>query len=366
VSASAPPTGPVRPTRVDRAARSRRTRRFVVAAVAVTLMALAIAVFLASREGGQSGQPGDDRRGSARPDEPSLIALQVEGGPAPLLAVIGVPPDGTPFVMPVSSELTVVVPGQGETSAAGVAALPPDSMRTALSNMAGVWIPHQAVLSLRDLAATVDAAGGLAVNLPSAYPTTTGVLGPGEMTMTGAQARAFLAGSTDDAMVRWEILLTALLADPPELVAAGDAEGEDTREATSVISRAEGAEVLEMPTERVTATIVVPVYPALDGLISGSLGTPMPVPTIVQNGSGQPGVGEAVAVRIIPEGFRVVLAQNAQTFDVVRTDVFANGPGHESEARSVKAALGVGRVSVAAVPSNVGDITIVVGKDFTA
>jgi hypothetical protein len=120
-----------------------------------------------------------------------------------------------------------------------------------------------------------------------------------------------------------------------------------------------------MPTERVTSTIVVPVYPALDELISESFGTPTPVPAIVQNGSGQPGVGEAVAERIIPEGFRVVLAQNAQTFDVVRTDVFANGPGHESEARSVKAALGVGRVRVAAVPSNVGDITIVVGKDFT-
>jgi len=366
VSGSVPPTGPVRPTRVDRAAHSRRTRRGIAVAVAATTMVLAVGAFLLSREGGPSGQRSDDPGSSERPDKPSLVALQVEGGPAPLLAVIGVPPDGTPFAMPLSSELTVVVPGQGETSAAGVAALPADSMRTALSNMAGVWIPHYAVLSLTDLAATVDAAGGLAVNLPTAYPTTTGVLGPGEITMTGAQARSFLAGSTDDAMVRWEILLVALLADPPELVAAGDSDGDDIHEATSVISRAEGAEVLEMPTQRITGTIVVPVYPALDELVSGSLGTPTPVPAIVQNGSGQPGVGEAVAVRIIPEGFRVVLAQNAQTFDVVRTDVFANGPGHESEARSVKAALGVGRVSVAAVPSNVGDITIVVGKDFTA
>ena len=92
----------------------------------------------------------------------------------------------------------------------------------------------------------------------------------------------------------------------------------------------------------------------------------MPVSTIVQNGSGEPGVGEAVAVQIIPAGFRVVLSQNAQTFDLTHTDVFANGPDHEGEARAVKAALGVGRVRVAAVPSNVGDITIVVGKDFTA
>ena len=77
-------------------------------------------------------------------------------------------------------------------------------------------------------------------------------------------------------------------------------------------------------------------------------------------------MGEAVAVQIIPAGYRVVLSQNAQTFDLAHTDVFANGPEHESEAREVKAALGIGRVRVAAVPSNVGDITIVVGKDFTA
>jgi hypothetical protein len=326
-------------------------------------LVLAVGAFLVTRGDGSNGEPDDDRAASSRPEEPTLVALQVQGGPAPLLAVVGVPADGTPFVMPLTSELTVVVPGQGETSAAGVAALPAGSMRTALSNMAGVWIPHHAVLSLKDLAAAVDAAGGLTVNLPSAYPTTNGVLGPGEITMTGAQARAFLAGSTDDAMVRWEILLTALLADPPELTSAAD--GDISEGAASAISRAEGAEFLEIPTERVTSTIVVPVYPALDELISESLGTPTPVPAIVQNGSGQPGVGEAVAERIIPEGFRVVLAQNAQTFDVVRTDVFANGPGHESEARSVKAALGVGRVRVAAVPSNVGDITVVVGKDFT-
>ena len=90
------------------------------------------------------------------------------------------------------------------------------------------------------------------------------------------------------------------------------------------------------------------------------------MPAIVQNGSGEPGVGEAVAVRIIPAGFRVVLSQNAERFDVTRTEVFANGAAHEEEARAIKAALGVGRVRVSAVPSNVGDITIVVGKDFTA
>ena len=101
-----------------------------------------------------------------------------------------------------------------------------------------------------------------------------------------------------------------------------------------------------MPTERVTATIVLPELSRRSTDCSPERSArPMPVSTIVQNGSGEPGVGEAVAARIIPAGFRVVLSQNAQTFDVDSTDVFANGTDHEDEARAVKEALGVGPCS---------------------
>ena len=41
-----------------------------------------------------------------------------------------------------------------------MAALPGDSMRVALSNMTCVWIHDFAVLSLRELAVMIDAAGG--------------------------------------------------------------------------------------------------------------------------------------------------------------------------------------------------------------
>ena len=366
MSAPAPPGRPVRPTRVARAEQSRRTHRGVGLGVAAALVVAIVGVAIVDLGGDESPRSDGDGSGASARTDASTIALQVDGGPAPMLAVIGVPASGEPFVMPLSSELTVVVPGQGETSTAGVAALPGDSMRVALSNVIGVWIEHFAVLSLRDLAAAIDSAGGLTVDLPDAYPTTTDVLGPGEVTMTGSQAKSFLAGATDDAGVRWEILLTAMLADPPPLARTSVTETDDAEAVNAVMTEARGAEVLDIPTERITATIVVPVYPTLDELVSGSLGTPAPVPVIVQNGSGEPGVGEAVATRIIPAGFRVVLAQNAQSFDVGTTDVFANGSDHEGEARDVRAALGVGRVRVAAVPSNVGDITIVVGEDFTA
>ena len=71
------------------------------------------------------------------------------------------------------------------------------------------------------------------------------------------------------------------------------------------------------------------------------------------------------AAQLIPAGFRVTLSQNAQTFDVAKTDVFANGSAYEEDAQRAHDALGVGRVRVSQVPSGIGDVLIVVGKDFT-
>ena len=42
-----------------------------------------------------------------------------------------------------------------------------------------------------------------------------------------------------------------------------------------------------------------------------------------------------MATQIIPAGFRITLSQNAQTFDVETTDVFANGVEFE-EARQTR------------------------------
>ena len=86
----------------------------------------------------------------------------------------------------------------------------------------------------------------------------------------------------------------------------------------------------------------------------------------MQNGNGAPGVGEQVARKIIPAGFRVVISQNAQSFDIPSTDIFANGKQNVGDAQRAREALGVGQVLASSVPSGVGDITIVVGKDFTA
>jgi LytR cell envelope-related transcriptional attenuator len=101
-------------------------------------------------------------------------------------------------------------------------------------------------------------------------------------------------------------------------------------------------------------------------VVTEAFGTEMPVPAIVQNGNGTPGVGEEVGRRIIPAGFRVVLSQNAASFNLPTTDVIANGEDNLEDAKAARKAIGVGRVGVSQVPSGLGDITIVVGEDFTA
>jgi hypothetical protein len=350
----------VTPSRADRGSK-RRQRRSIVVVVAVVVL-LAAGTFVVTRGGDSDSSPGGATSAST-PDPPgAMMAFQVRGTAAPMLAVLGAASETrAPAAMPLPADLTIIVPGQGETAVTSVAALPGPSMRTALSNMSGAWLSSYAVLSLKELGSMVDGIGGLRVTLTEAYTSPAGVVGPGAISMTGPQTKAFLAGATDDAGARWEIVLKALLADPPPLTAA---DSDDAEAAAEVFASVAGAEIVDIPTDVVAGTLRVPIYPELDGVMAEAFGTSTPTPAIVQNGNGAPGVGEAVGQRIIPAGFRIVISQNAQTFDVEVTDIFANGVDHEGDARVAHRALGVGRVQVSQVPSGIGDVTIVVGKDF--
>ncbi len=352
---------PVRPSRADRQAE--RRRRNVLAGIAIVVV-LAIVAFILVRSG-EDDPPaaGSNDGASTAPGAEETMAFQVSGTTAPMMAVVGKGSD--PVAMPYPQQLTVVMPGRGETTAPDVAGLPATSMHIALSNMSGIWLAHYAVVTVNGLADAIDREGGLPVTLTAAYPTKAGPIGPGSVTLTGAQTKAFLTGTTDDAGTRWELVLKALLADPPTFEPAEIDETDDAAAAAEVFSAAKGAEITDVPTDLVTESIEVPAYPELDALMAGFFDTSTPTPAIVQNGSGAPGVGEGVATQIIPAGFRITLSQNAQTFDVETTDVFANGVEFEEAAKRAREALGVGRVRVSQVASGIGDITIVVGKDFT-
>jgi hypothetical protein len=132
-----------------------------------------------------------------------------------------------------------------------------------------------------------------------------------------------------------------------------------------VFQGARGAAVAAFPTTSVAGSVTVPLQPELDRAVAQRFGFGRPVPVIVQNGVGAPGLGQEVAEALLPLGFRVVLSQNADVFGYERTRVIANGNAAVPDARRIRDALGVGRVGVSQVPSGIGDITIIVGEDFT-
>jgi hypothetical protein len=296
-----------------------------------------------------------------------LLALSVAGGPAPYLAVVGTGPGGSrPAAVPIPSNLVIVVPGQGETPAKGVGALPGSSIQVALSNVMGTWVGEYAVMDIPQLQAVVDRAGGITVNLAVPEATSAGVIGPGPVQVDGDQVAALLSMKGGDSDERWQQVLSGLLATGPTVRRADLTSASSVGGVQEVLDATTAAEVLPMPLNTVAGTAAIPAQPQFDELLASTWQTVPPTPVIVQNGSGAPGVGEEVARRIIPAGFRVVISQNATSFDVAHTDIIANGLVHVNDARRVRKALGVGLVQASRVPSGIGDITIVVGKDFTA
>jgi hypothetical protein len=93
-------------------------------------------------------------------------------------------------------------------------------------------------------------------------------------------------------------------------------------------------------------------------------GIPTPLRAEVRNGNGEPGVGQSVGTQLIPAGFRIVLSENADTFDHQTTQIIAAGTENEPAAEQASQALGVGKVIVSQVPSGLADVTVIVGHDY--
>lgn len=333
----------------------------------MTVVVAVAAVTYAAVRAGDDGRTGGTPGGELAPSAPSeLVALSVIGARVPFVAVVGVGPGRAPSVIVLPPTLTVTVPGRGETSAAEVASLPGDSMRVAVSNAVGAWAKHYAVLDLDGLGRLVDRAGGIDVRLVEPVEIGATVVGPGVVQLDGLRTVTFLfAAGRREAVDRFLLVLTSLLGAPPALNRDDLLATDDVGELRLLWGAAKGAAVVFPPTKQVAGTVTVPDQPAFDLDLAERFGLEPPDRVIVQNGTGEPGIGEVAASRLIPAGFRVVISGNADSFDHRVTQVIAEGGDHVDEAERARRALGVGRIALSQVPSGIGDITIVVGKDFT-
>jgi len=362
-----PGDGRVEPSRTDRTEASIRRRRMYGLIAVGVIVVLGLALTQVGGDDGAAAAPSSPPAGSVSApagSSPDLLAFSVTGAPKALLAVVGTSASGTPGALVLPSGMTIVVPGQGETVTEDVQALPGKSMQVGVSNAVGTWTDHYASMDLAQLGRAIDHAAGISANLPDAYPIGGTVLGPGPTHMTGDQVVTFLHAKTDDTDLRWAAVLDGLLQAAPDLTQADFTETDDASASAATLKAASGSETQVPPTQVVGGTALVAKQPDFDELVGRVFGTPVPVRTLVQNGSGAPGIGEAVGRDLIPAGFRIVLSENASTFDHATTTITSTGDDHLDDANRARQALGVGDVRVTQVPSGLADVAIVVGSDF--
>jgi hypothetical protein len=345
-------------------------RRWRIQALVIGAVVLLVVLWLVLRSsGGESstGSPTPSATPSATVAEgpASLLAFSVTGAPNALLATVGagggLPSAGV--VIPPS--LSLVMPGAGEMSSEDLQALPGDSMRVGVSNVDGAWNGHYAVMDLPRFASVIDREGGLNVDLQDVYTSGATVLGPGPTHLTGQQVQSLLRAQADDTATRWADVLTAFLAGQPALSANDFTDTDDAQQAATILGGG-AAEVQIMPTQVVGGTALIAAQPDMDELMTQVFGVPTPMRAEVRNGNGEPGVGQSVGTQLIPAGFRIVLSENADTFDHQITQIIAAGTENEPAAEEASNALGIGKVIVSQVPSGLADVTVIVGHDYNA
>ena len=355
----------------SRAARSRQVERRwrVQAIVAAALIAALIGVALLASGGGQPGTsptPSTTAVPSVGEGPSQLLAFAVTGSPNALLATVGTGGGRETAAVVLPPDMTVVMPGLGEVTSEQLRDLDGPSMLIGVSNVDGACNDHYAIMDLDRLGALVDRMGGLNADLGDLYTSGGDVFGPGETHLTGEQVIALLRERADDTAARWADVLNALLAGQPHLSPTDLSDADDAAAAATILGSG-AARVEIMPTQTlVGASTTIPAQPDLDDLMTELYGTKPPARAEVRNGNGEPGIGSSVGAELIPAGFRVVLSDNADTFDHQTTQVIADGPENEAAAADAQDALGVGKLIVSQVPSGVADVTVIVGHDFHA
>ena len=281
-----------------------------------------------------------------------LLLLELRSRDAVMIAVVGSSGTPPPAALAIPPNVVMTIPGQGDGTVKEVTPLNGSEAAVAISNLVGAWIPHYAVTDPSHLAAVVDRAGGIQLFGSVA---------------SGEEVAASLAEPGPARALTWRETLIGLFQAGPRWVPGDFLGSDDAAAGARLLTEAKGASLRALPTANVTPGYLRPDYEAVAALMEAWFGMARqpPVRVLVLNGTGTPGVGELVAERLIPEGFRVVVSENASSFDHAETLVVAASEESREAAERVRRLLGVGALSVSAVPSGLGEVTILVGEDYT-
>jgi hypothetical protein len=321
------------------------TRRLPVLVLVAVLATAGTGALLIARERART----EPEVTQPAPSGLALLVVRADGGSLPV--VVGGTGFGTSGALVVPPAALMVVPGQGESSVRDALELPPRQAATAVGNLLGVWIEDHATIEADRLAAIADEVGGIRIG--------------GDLVDGRAVAGMFEASAAGDVVglqIVMESLLSADVAWSPTDLTDADHPGAVIR----MLGAASGAEVVRLEAEEVASGVLRATPEQVSGALVAAFGGPAEeaVPVIVLNGNGVPGIGEAVAERLLPGGFRVAVSQNASDFDHPETLIVVGSPDDVGLAERVRDLLGVGSVSVS-VGSGIAPVTVVIGKDFT-
>jgi hypothetical protein len=322
------------------------TRRLSVLVLVAILATAATSAILIARERART-EP------EVTPPSPSGLALLVvhtDGGSLPV--VVGSTGFGTSGALVVPPAAQLVIPGQGESSVREALELPSRQAATAVGNMLGVWIEEGATIEADRLAAMADEVGGVRI---------------GGHLVGGRGVAGMFEASVDGDVVGLQIVMEALLSADVAWSPTDLADADDPDAVARVLGDASGGQVVRLDAEEVASGMLRATPEQVSSALVEAFGGPAEeaVPVIVLNGNGVPGIGEAVAERLLPGGFRIAVSQNASDFDHPKTLIVVGSPDDVGLAERVRDLLGVGSVSVS-VGSGIAPVTVVIGKDFTA
>lgn len=402
--------------RQARRARQRRRRRLQGAAALGAGVAVCAVVIVAAAWLGNEIRPPDDVAQSTPQPTPTteqdtllLIRQGREDGPAQGVTLLAATPaEDQGMVLFIPAGTLVDIPGFGLDRLGlayqyGEAAL----VEASVENLLGIDIDHVASASSSSLAALLARTGGLELTLDERLVERSDDGGaevrfePGEQFLDGERLVEYWTfrqrGESElDTFPRQQQVWTQLLAAAQDdevveaLVADGAAPldtGADAKFLSSMfetLSAAQAADRLQFDLLPVSpfggedssgGVTYRPTPAGVERLVAGPLAASVPtgggsesVRIQVLNGVGTPGIGQEVDERLEGAGMRIVLTDNARSFDFAETRILVYREDDRSldAARRVQERLGVGTIQISRQPQSVVDLTIVVGADFQA
>jgi hypothetical protein len=322
------------------------TRRAIASILALVAVAgITVAMLVVSRREVEPAPP-------VSAPAPGLALLVVTDGPAPLIAVVGSPVESGSAAVAVPASLQITIPGEGEGTVGDAVSQPGATGEVAVSNLLGMWIEHRAITTMDGFLAVVRRLGGVEL---------------GGRTLLGRDVRASLdvaPGAARD--LAWRTTLEAFLRRPVTWTPSDLTDTDDLTALNAVFADAAGDRVRDLPTEVSSGGVAEPDLPAIGAMTREDFGAPTRrvVSVALLNGSGFPGVGQRAARLLVPGGFRVVVSENAASFDHEATVIVVPFHRQLQLAQRVRDWLGVGQVAVAGPPSGLADVTVVIGKDL--